>query len=192
MLIRGVRSIHVTPIQVNFPCTVTQIDRQSTEKKTKQTHGKRIYLNSRSSEPPAQILYKISERWSVETRTTTHVMRLCSKICRCRTRNTAANLALLRGATLMIWKKTEPNRTAPDFIRSNQRNIDAKIVLINKNQPIGLLLKFIRWLRHHLNMNSTMRLSCRIIEDGLRNILSTLLWTPFIAPFNCSMFKFYV
>ena len=39
--IRGVRSIHVTPIQVNFPCirSVTQIDRQSTEKKTgKQTH----------------------------------------------------------------------------------------------------------------------------------------------------------
>ena len=36
----------------------------------------------------------------------------------------------------MIWKKAEPNRTAPDFIRSNQRNIDAKIALIYKNQRL--------------------------------------------------------
>ena len=107
--IRGVRSILVTPIQVNFPCirSVTQIERQSTEKKTgKQTHGKRIYLNSRSTEPPAQILYKIRERWSVENKN--HHPRDATMLedkCRCRTRNTAANLALLRGATLMIWKK---------------------------------------------------------------------------------------
>ena len=130
------RSIPVTPIQVNFPCirSVTQIERQSTEKKTgKQTHGQRIYLNSRSTEPPAHILHKIRERWSVENKN--HHPRDATMLedkCRWRTRNTAANLALLRGATLMIWKKAEPNRTAPDFIRSNQRNIDAKIVLIKK------------------------------------------------------------
>lgn len=134
------RYIRVTAIQVNFPYirSVAQIDRQSTEKKTgKQTHGQRIYLNSRSSEPPAQILHKIRERWSVENKN--HHPRDATMLedkCRCRTRYTAANLALLRGATLMIWKKAEPNRTAPDFIRSNQRNIDAQIALINRNQRL--------------------------------------------------------
>ena len=100
------RYIRVTPIQVNFPYirSVAQIDRRSTEKKTgKQTHGQRIYLNSRPTEPPAQILHKIRERWSVENKN--HHRRDATMLedkCRCRTRNTAANLALLRGATLMI------------------------------------------------------------------------------------------
>jgi hypothetical protein len=69
--IRGLRYIRVTPTQVNFPHiqSVAQIDRQSTEKKTgKQTHGLRIYLSSRSNEPPAKILQKIRDQWSVENK----------------------------------------------------------------------------------------------------------------------------
>jgi len=117
---------------------VAEIHRQSTEKKTgKQTCGQRIYLSSRASEPPARILQKIRDRWSVENKN--HHPRdatLLEDKCRCRTKNTAANLALLRGATLMLWKKSKPKRTAPDFIRTNQRNVDALIGLMNRNQRL--------------------------------------------------------
>ncbi|MBT62626.1 MAG: hypothetical protein CML13_05370 [Puniceicoccaceae bacterium] len=138
--IRGVRHIPVTPIQVGFPCiqSVAEIRRQSTDKKTgQQTNGQRIYLSSRAGEPPARILQKIRDRWSVENKN--HHPRdatLLEDKCRCRTGNTAANLALLRGVTLKIWKKAKPQRTAPDFIRSNQRKIDALIALMNRNQRL--------------------------------------------------------
>ena len=91
----------------------------------------------RSTKPPAQILYKIRERWNVENKN--HQPRdaiMLGDKCRYRTRNTAAKLALLRGVTLTIWKKAEPNRTAPDFIRSNQRNVDSKITLIYENERL--------------------------------------------------------
>jgi hypothetical protein len=66
--------------------------------------------------------------------------------CRCRTRHTAANLALLRGTALKIWRKSKPKLPAPDFIRTNQRNIDGIIALTTKNQRLremqsGALLK---------------------------------------------------
>lgn len=139
--VRGVRYIPVTPMQVGFPCirSVAEIHRQSTEKKTgQQTRGQRIYLSSRSSEPPAVILQKVRDRWSVENKN--HHPRdatLLEDKCRCRTRNTAANLALLRGATLKLWKKSKPKRTAADFIRSNRLNIDATIALMNRNQRLA-------------------------------------------------------
>jgi len=135
-----VRYIPVTPVQVNFPCvfSVAEIHRRSTEKKSGQkSEGQRIYLSSRESETPAKILQKVRDRWSVENKN--HHPRdaiLLEDKCRCRTGNTAANLALLRGAVLLLWKKTKPNRTAADFIRSNQRNVDAQIGLLNKNQRL--------------------------------------------------------
>ena len=142
--VRGIRYIPVSPIQVGFPCvhSVAQIHRHCTNKKTsEQTRGERIYLSSRSSEPPAKILQRIRDRWSVENKN--HHPRdatLNEDKCRCRKGNTAANLALIRGATLLIWKKSKPKRTAADFIRSNQRNIDAQISLLNKNQrPTNML-----------------------------------------------------
>ncbi|HKK19438.1 MAG TPA: hypothetical protein VJ952_12245 [Opitutales bacterium] len=134
------RYIPVTPVQVNFPCiySVADIHRRSTDKKSGQkSKGQRIYLSSRASEPPAKILQRVRDRWSVENKN--HHPRdatLLEDKCRCRTRNTAANLALLRGAVLMLWKKSKPKRTAADFIRSNQRNIDAQIALLNKNQRL--------------------------------------------------------
>mgnify|MGYP006294723659 FL=1 len=138
--IRGVRHMPVTPVQVNFPCvhSVVEIHRRSTDKKSGQkSKGQRIYLSSRASEPPAKTLRKVRDRWSVENKN--HHPRdatLLEDKCRCRTRNTAANLALLRGVALMLWKKTKPKRTAADFIRSNQRNIDAQIALLNRNQQL--------------------------------------------------------
>ena len=49
--------------------------------------------------------------------------------CRCRTGHTAANLALLRGVALKIWRKSRPKLTASNFIRSNNKNVD------RSNQP---------------------------------------------------------
>ena len=130
----------VTPVQVNFPCvhSVAEIHRRSTDKKSGQkSKGQRIYLSSRASEPPAKILQRVRDRWSVENKS--HHPRdatLLEDKCRCRTRNTAANLALLRGAVLMLWKKSKPKRTAADFIRSNRLNIDVTIALMNRNQRL--------------------------------------------------------
>ncbi len=138
--IRGVRHIPVTPVQVNFPCvfSVAEIHRRSTDKKSgKKSKGQRIYLSSRASELPAKILQRVRDRWSVENKN--HHPRdatLLEDKCRCRTGNTAANLALLRGATLMLWKKSKPKHTAADFIRSNLKNIDAIISLMNRNQRL--------------------------------------------------------
>ena len=134
------RHIPITPVQANFPCvhSVAQIHRRSTDKKSGQkSEGQRIYLSSRASEPPANILQKIRNRWSVENKN--HHPRdatLLEDKCRCRTRNTAANLALLRGASLVLWKKCRPKRTAADFIRFNQKNIDAQVALLNRDQRL--------------------------------------------------------
>jgi predicted transposase YbfD/YdcC len=138
--IRSVRYLSVTPMQVNFPCihSVAEIHRDSTVKKTKiRTIGQRIYLSSRQAEPPASILNKVRLRWNVENKN--HHPRDATFLedkCRCTTRNTAANLALLRGAVLMIWKKTCSDRPAPDFIRRNQRKLDPLIHIIGKNQRL--------------------------------------------------------
>jgi hypothetical protein len=56
--------------------------------------------------------------------------------CRCRTGNTAANLALLRGAVLKIWKTTRSDLPAPAFVLRNQRKLDEIISLMEKNQRL--------------------------------------------------------
>jgi hypothetical protein len=92
---------------------------------------KGIDLNSRPGEPPAQFPHKIRAQWSVKNKN--HHPRdatLLGDKCRRRTRNTAANLALLGGVTLMIRRKAEPDRSAADLIRSNQRNSGTTIALI--------------------------------------------------------------
>ena len=138
--VRSVRYLTVTPMQVNFPCihSVAEIHRDSTVKKTlARSFGQRIYLSSRQTEPPAHILSKVRLRWNVENKN--HHPRDATFLedkCRCTTKNTAANLALLRGAVLMLWKKTTPDRPAPSFIRRNQRKIDAMIGIISKNQRL--------------------------------------------------------
>lgn len=127
-------------MQVNFPCifSVAEIHRESTVKKTQiRTIGQRIYLSSRKTEPPVSILSKVRLRWNVENKN--HHPRDATFLedkCRCRTKNTAANLALLRGAVLIIWKKTCPDRPAPDFIRRNQRKLDSLIHIIGNNQRL--------------------------------------------------------
>lgn len=137
---REVRLVPVNPVQVNCPCiySVIEIKRLSTEKKSlKQSQGKRLYLSSYLDVPPAEVLDRIRLRWNVENKN--HHPRDTTFLedkCRCRTRNTTANLALLRGAVLTIWKITRPDLPAPAFISKNQRNLDALISLLNQNQQL--------------------------------------------------------
>jgi len=130
----------VTPVQINFPCihSIVEVERQSISKKTgEQSNGKRIYLSSAHKQPPATVLEQIRLRWNVENKN--HHPRDATFLedkCRCHTRNTAANLALLRGAVLTIWKKTRPNLPAPAFTSRNQRKLDAMIDVMARNQRL--------------------------------------------------------
>lgn len=130
----------VSPLQVNFPCirSVAEIKRESTDKKSGQnSKGSRIYLSSREKEPPAAVLGQIRLRWNVENKNHHHRdATFLEDKCRCRTGNTAANLALLRGAVLKIWKTTRPDLPAPAFVQRNQRKIDAVTNLMTKNQRL--------------------------------------------------------
>lgn len=40
---------------------------------------------------------------------------------RARTGHTAANLALLRGLVLILWRRTQPDLSGPAFVMRNQR-----------------------------------------------------------------------
>jgi len=130
----------VSPLQVNFPCirSVAEIKRESISKKSDQnSKGRRIYLNSRPQQPPADVLEQIRLRWNVENKNHHHRdATFLEDKCRCRTGNTAANLALLRGAVLKIWKNTRPDLPAPAFVQRNQRKLDAIICILNKNQRL--------------------------------------------------------
>lgn len=130
----------VNPLQVNFPCirSVAEITRESIDKRSGQnSKGKRIYLSSREKEPPAAVLERIRLRWNVENKNHHHRdATFLEDKCRCRTGNTAANLALLRGAVLKIWKTTRPDLPAPAFVQKNQRKLDARIGLIERNQRL--------------------------------------------------------
>ncbi len=133
----------VNPLQINFPCirSVAEIKRKSINKKSGQnSKGRRIYLSSREKEPPAAVLEQIRLRWNVENKNHHHRdATFLEDKCRCRTGNTAANLALLRGAVLKIWKTTRPDLPAPAFVQRNQRKLDAVIDLMTKNQRLTQL-----------------------------------------------------
>jgi len=130
----------VSPLQINFPCIVSiaEVKRHSTSKKTGEpSNGSRIYLSSAAKEPPARVLKHIRMRWNVENKNHHHRDHtFLEDKCRCRKRNTAANLALMRGAVLTIWKNTRPSLPAPAFILKNQRKLDAMIRTINENQRL--------------------------------------------------------
>lgn len=130
----------VNPLQINFPCirSVAEIKRESTSKKSGQnSKGRRIYLSSREKEPPAAVMEQIRLRWNVENKNHHHRdATFHEDKCRCRKGNTAANLALLRGAVLKIWKTTRAELPAPAFVLRNQRRLDAMIGLIDRNQRL--------------------------------------------------------
>lgn len=137
---RGVRTLPVDPIQVNFPCirSIVEIVRESTQKKSNsRKKGSRLFMTDTPNIPPAQMLAKVRERWNVENKN--HHPRDATFLedkARCRKGNTTANLALLRGTSLNIWRKTSPDTPAPAFITKAQRNLDAFIGVIHRNQRL--------------------------------------------------------
>lgn len=138
---RAIRRIAVDPLAVAFPCirSVLEIQRQVTVKKNGQSKppASRLFLSDRTDLSSGQAAQDIRLRWNIENKN--HHPRDATFLedkCRCRTGNTAANLALLGGVVLTLWKKTRPQCPAPAFIANNQRNINPLIASFNKNQRL--------------------------------------------------------
>ena len=137
---RSVRLLKVTPTQVNFPCirSLAQIERSSIQKKSgEQTKGSRLFLSSQDQAPPHQVLQALRLRWNVENKN--HHPRDATFLedkCRCRSGNTTANLSLLRGAVLTLWKSTQPQMPAPAFIAKNHKQLDKIIAILTRNQRL--------------------------------------------------------
>lgn len=140
---RLARCLRINPLEVCFPCvrSVVEVRRNSRGKKSgAATKGRRLFLSDVDDVTALEELGKLRLRWNVENKN--HHPRdatLLEDKCRCRTGNTSANLAILRGAVLTLWKKTRPKTPAPAFIAKNQRNLDALIALTNKNQRLRKL-----------------------------------------------------
>jgi len=137
---RGIRTLQVDPLQVNFPCirTIVEIVRDSTDKKSNgQTKGRRLFMLDTPHPPPAHLLTSVRRRWNVENKN--HHPRDATFLedkARCRKGNTTANLALLRGICLNLWRKTSPDTPAPAFIARTQKKLDAYIGVIGRNQRL--------------------------------------------------------
>lgn len=131
----------ITPSQIHFPCIyqVIEVKRDSITKKTQHSQrGRRVYLSSHTENgDPIDFLKKVRGHWTVENKN--HHPRdatLMEDQCRCHRGNTAANLALLRGAVLCLWKRSSPSIPAPAFVARSQRKLDAMIHILTKRQKL--------------------------------------------------------
>ena len=133
-----VRVVPTDPVRLNFPhaATLIEVVRETTSKKTsRQSTGRRLFVCSRPGLSPSEALALVRRRWGIENRN--HHPRIAAFLenkCRCLTANTAANLALLRGAVLIIWKSTSPTLPAAAFTSRCLRKLDATIKAIRTNQ----------------------------------------------------------
>jgi predicted transposase YbfD/YdcC len=122
--------VPVTPEQVGFPhaAAIVEAQRESTDKRSGQTsHGRRLFV---LSDPLSarDALLACREHWGIENKN--HHPRDATWLedkTRARTGHTAANLALLRGLVLILWRRTAPNLPAPAFVQRNQRHPDTLI-----------------------------------------------------------------
>ncbi len=111
--------------------------RVSQSKKTSEfSRGRRLFLTDKSEIGPEELAAEIRRRWNVENKN--HHPRdglaFLEEKCRCRTDNTAANLALMRGAVLTLWRKNDPDIPSTAFVRRRQMRLDESIKLITKHQ----------------------------------------------------------
>lgn len=110
---------------MGFPCIgrIIEIRRQYRCKSTGASgKGARLFMASHPEKDANIQVGQIRQRWNVENKN--HHPRdatLLEDKCRCRKGNTSANLALLRGAVLTIWRLIEPDDPASAFILRNQR-----------------------------------------------------------------------
>ena len=132
---RSIRKVSTTPEGLNFPCcyTVIDIERKVTKKKTgEQTTGRRRFITSSPDISLEKAYLYIRTRWNIENKN--HHPRDATfgeDKARCRTGNTTANLALLRGAVLCLWRKHAPKKPAPAFIQKNLTKMNETIAIIN-------------------------------------------------------------
>lgn len=138
-----VRAIAVRPANLDFPHArkLIEVIRHCIEKKDlstngaeppKMTQGRRLYLSSDPDLNPQLALTWIRQRWSVENKN--HHVRdtaFNEDACRCRVGNSAANLALLRGAVLNLWRKHAPDLPARAFLARNEKNLASLMRFLN-------------------------------------------------------------
>ena len=121
---------------MGFPCIrrVIEIRRQYQCKSTGATgKGVRLFMASHPEQDVAVQVAQIRQRWNVENKN--HHPRdatLLEDKCRCQKRNTAANLALLRGAVLTLWRLIDPDDPASAFILRNQRQPNRMIKALDQ------------------------------------------------------------
>ena len=103
--------------------TIIEVKRHVTVKKSGQKNeGYRVYLSSDPAITHDKALGFIRRRWAVENKN--HHPRDASfgeDKCRCRVRHTAANLSLLRGAVLTLWRRYTPLLPATAFRDRNRK-----------------------------------------------------------------------
>lgn len=145
---RAIRTAAVDPLQMGFPCIrrIIEVTRESIQKKASQsegaqsTRGKRLFITDSPDGNIQELFTDIRLRWNVENKN--HHPRDATFLedkCRCRTGNTTANLALLRGAVLTLWRRTMPDAPAPAFTDKAQRKLDVFLRIITKNQRLTRL-----------------------------------------------------
>lgn len=140
---RGIRTAAVDPLQIGFPCIrrIIEVKRESTQKRTSHsTRGRRLFMTDSAEGTPLELLTDIRMRWNIENKN--HHPRDATFLedkSRCRTGHTTANLALLRGASLTLWRRTMPEAPAPAFAHRVERKLDVFIGIIAKNQKLRRL-----------------------------------------------------
>lgn len=125
-----------TPEQLAFPCVrmVIEVRRSCTCKRSGQnSKGTRLFLANNPQAGIATHRENIRNRWNVENKN--HHPRdatFAEDRSRCRTGNTTANLALLRGAVIALWRRNCPDAPATTFVSRNQRRLDNAMRMVNQ------------------------------------------------------------
>lgn len=145
---RGIRTAAVDPLQMGFPCIrrIIEVTRESIQKKASQsegaqsTRGRRLFITDSPDGTLQELLSDIRLHWNIENKN--HHPRDATFLedkSRCRTGHTTANLALLRGAVLTLWRRTLPGTPAPAFTHKVRRKLDGFLGIITKNQRLTRL-----------------------------------------------------
>lgn len=123
---RHVRTLSVTPEEIGFvhAAQVIEVRRDSFDKsRGLSTAGRRVFVASELL-TDADTSLAVRMHWGIENKN--HHPRDATWLedkTRAHTGHTAANLALLRGAVLIWWRRRHPTLCAPAFVLRNQRRL---------------------------------------------------------------------
>ncbi|NJO55133.1 MAG: hypothetical protein HC834_00930 [Rhodospirillales bacterium] len=111
-----------------------EVQREYTEKTSGQTRlGRRLFVLSEALSARDALL-AVRLRWGIENKN--HHPRDATWLedkTRLRAGHGAANLTLLRGVALILWRRTPKKLAAPAFITRNQRRPSAMIHTISQS-----------------------------------------------------------